>query len=167
MFLIAEFRAKEPLVAAILAVKNAGVGTSELAIFSEEPVELKKGVLDRPSHMSKAAVGGAVMLGTLATAFVYLAQTNYPLVTGGMPIFSFWATGIITYETTMLGAIFGTFFWFLWESGLIRRKDRDAPVPHIGPASMCLRVRCDDGRADKLLELIRRAGAIKAERRVK
>ena len=165
MYLIAEFRAKDALVNAILQLKKQGLGPDDLAIFSEEPVELKKGVLDRPSHMSKAAVAGAVFMGTTATAFIYFAQHNYPIVTGGMPLFSFWATGIITYEMTMLGAIFATFFWFLWESGLIRRREA-APVPVIGPASMSLRVRCDTNAAGNLLDLMRHAGAIRVERKV-
>ena len=62
-----------------------------------------------------------------------------------MPIFSFWATGVITYEMTMLGAIVATFAWFLWESGLVARRDRSAPVPQVDPGSICLRVRCQAG----------------------
>ncbi len=164
MFLISEFRSKDALVVALLALKKAGLTPNDLAIFSEEPIEFRKGILDRPSHMSKAAVAGAVCLGTAATSFVYYAQHNYEIVTGGMPIFSFWATGIITYEMTMLGAIFATFFWFLWESGLIRKRDPAAPVPNIGPASMSLRVRCETGRADTFVEILRAAGCIKTER---
>jgi len=164
-FLIAEFQAKEALVNAILAVRKKGLGVDDLAVFSEEPVEFKKGVLDRPSHMSKVAVAGAVFMGTAATSFVYYAQHNYPLITGGMPIFSFWATGIITYEMTMLGAILATFVWFLWESGLIRRRD-PAPIPVTSPSSMSLRVRCEANAADALLDLMRHAGAIHAERKV-
>lgn len=163
MYLIAEFRSKDSLVAALTGLKGVGLTADDLAVFSEEPIEFRKGILDRPSHMSKAAVAGAVCLGTLATWFVYYAQTNYPLVTGGMPIFSFWATGIITYEMTMLGAIFATFFWFLWESGLIRKRDPAVPIPNVGPASMSLRVRCGAERSEALLELIRKAGSIKTE----
>jgi hypothetical protein len=167
MFLIAEYRSKDALVEALLALKGAGLTAEDLAVFSEEPIEFRKGILDRHSNMSKAAVAGAVTLGTLATWFVYYAQHNYELITGGMPIFSFWATGIITYETTMLGAVLATFFWFLWESGLIRRRDPEAPIPVIGPASMSLRVKCDSARADSFVETLRRTGAIKTERRGK
>ncbi len=164
MFLISEFRSKDALVEAILALKKAGLTENDLAIFSEEPIEFRKGILDRPSNMSKAAVAGAAVMGTAATSFVYYAQNDYKLVTGGMPIFSFWATGIITYEMTMLGAIFATFFWFLWESGLIRKRDPEAPVPMIGPASMSLRVRCEISRADNFVEILRGSGCIKTER---
>ena len=34
---------------------------------------------------------------------------------------------------TMLGAIVATFAWFLWESGLIRKRDKGAPVPQVDP----------------------------------
>jgi IMP dehydrogenase/GMP reductase len=74
-------------------------------VFSEEPVEFRRGILDRPSHMSLVAVLGAIATGGLATAGVYAAQHNYRLITGGMPVFSFWGTGVITYETTMLGSV--------------------------------------------------------------
>ena len=72
--------------------------------------------------MSLGAVSGAVLLGLLTIGFVSYTQHNYPLVTGGMPIFSFWATGAVFYELTMLGAILTTFVWFLWESGVLRRQ---------------------------------------------
>src|SRR5205807_2099357 len=128
-----------------------------------EPVEFPRGVLDRPSRMSLAAVLGAIALGLLATALVYWMQHNYKLVTGGMPLFSFWATGVITYETTMLGAIVATFAWFLWESGLIRKRGKSAPVPALEPGSMCLRVRCHAEDAARTIETMRQAGAVDIE----
>jgi hypothetical protein len=131
MYLIGEFREKETLTEAIRALRSGGVTSADLDIFSEEPVELSRGVLDRPSRMSLASVLGAMAFGTVATSFIYWAQHNYRLVTGGMPTFSFWATGVITFEMTMLGAIVATFAWFLWESGLVRKSDRAAPVPEV------------------------------------
>jgi hypothetical protein len=129
-------------------------------------VEFPRGVLDRPSRMSVVSVLGAILLGTLATAFIRWAQQNYRLVTGGMPIFSFWATGVITFEMTMLGAIVSTFGWFLWESGLIRRPKLKAPVPDVGPGAVCLRVRCRGHEADEAAqaaEAMRSAGAVEVQ----
>jgi hypothetical protein len=165
MYLIGEFREKETLTEAIRALRSSGVTPADLDIFSEEPVELSRGVLDRPSRMSLASVLGAMAFGTVATSFIYWAQHNYRLVTGGMPTFSFWATGVITFEMTMLGAIVATFAWFLWESGLVRKSDRAAPVPEVDPGSMCLRVRCRAGDAPRATESMRRAGAVAVERR--
>ena len=110
------------------------------------------------------SVLGAIALGSLATGFVYWTQHSYKLVTGGMPLFSFWATGVITYESTMLGAIVATFAWFLWESGLLRKRDRRAPVPALEPGSLCLRLRCRVEDSIRAMETMRQAGAVDIER---
>lgn len=164
VFVTGEFREKEPVVHTIRQLRDAGIDSSALDLFSAEPVELARGVLDRPSRMSLVAVSAAVGTGLLATAFIRYTQHDYKLVTGGMPLFSFWATGVITYELTMLGAIVATFGWFLRESGLIRRREKDAPVPHVDPGVICLRVRCPAGQAPETIDTMRRHGALKIER---
>jgi hypothetical protein len=165
VYLLAEFRDKEPVRRAIDSLRASGFTPDDLDLFSEEPVELPRGVLDRPSHMSLAAVVGAIVVGSAATAGVALAQNHYKVITGGMPVFSMWGTGVITYETTMMGAVFTTFGFFLWESGLIRKRDKTAPVPVVPPESICLRVRCDSEKAPRAIETLRRAGAMEIERR--
>jgi hypothetical protein len=165
MYLIGEFRDKEEAAKAIHSLKASGFGAADLDLFSEEPVEFRRGVLDRPSRMSVMSVLGAVAGGALGTAFVYFAQHDYRVITGGMPTFSFWATGVITYELTMLGAILATFLWFLWESGLIRKRDKRAPIPEVAPGSMCLRARCEAEREGQAIEVMRSAGASNIERR--
>jgi ActD protein len=165
MYLIGEFREKAETVAAIRSLRAGGIDSGDLDLFSEEPVGLPRGVLDRPSSMSLVSVAGAITFGSLATGFIYFTQHNYKLVTGGMPLFSFWATGVITYEMTMLGAIVAAFLWFLRESGLLRKRDRSAPVPVVDPGSMCLRVRCRSEQAQRASEALQGAGAIHIERR--
>jgi hypothetical protein len=163
-WLIAEFQNKNDVAAAIRVLRAGGATPDDLDLFSEEPVEFPHGVLDRPSSMSVAAVTGAILVGGLATLGVWAAQHQYALTTGGMPIFSFWGTGVITYETTMLGAVLATFGWFLWESGLLRKRDRTKPVPVVPPGSICLRVRCP-APDNAIVESLRRAGAISIDRR--
>ena len=165
MYLIAEFREKDRVAEAIRSLGRNGIGAADLDLFSEEPVELPRGVLDRPSRMSLVSVAGAILVGTAATAFIRWTQHDYRLATGGMPTFSFWATGVITFEMTMLGAIVATFAWFLWDSGLVRRRDRHAPVPEVAPGSMCLRVRCRGSEVDRAIDAVRSAGAINLHRR--
>jgi hypothetical protein len=165
MYLIGDFREKDAAAAAIRSLRAGGIGPADLDVFSEEPVDFPRSVLDRPSRMSLVSVSGAILFGMLATAFIWWTQHNYRLVTGGMPIFSFWATGVITYEMTMLGAIVATFGWFLWESGLVRKRDRSAPVPEVAPGSICLRVRCRGDAAAQAIDAMRRAGAIGVQKR--
>jgi len=165
MYLIGEFREKDAAAAAIRALRAGGIAPTDLDLFSEEPVEFPRSVLDRPSRMSLVSVAGAILFGTLATVFIWWTQHGYPLITGGMPLFSFWATGVITYEMTMLGAIVATFGWFLWESGLIRKRDPSQPVPEIHPGTMCLRVRCRGEEAAQAIDAMRRTGAVEVRKR--
>ncbi len=165
MYLTGEFRDKDELIVALEALKSEGLGVFDLDLFSEEPVEFRRGILDRPSKMSLASVAGAVAFGAAATAFVYFAQHHYPLATGGMPTFSFWATGVISFEMTMLGAILATFGWFLWESGLVRKRDAEAPVPEVAPGAVCLRVRCTEAHAGRVRDALVGAGAARIDRK--
>ena len=165
MYWIGEFREKEAVASAILTLRASGMSTDDLDVFSEEPVEFRRGVLDRPSRISLASVAGGAAFGALATAFIYWTQHTYRLVTGGMPLFSFWATGVITYEMTMLGAVVATFLYFLWESGRARARIKAAPVPQVNPGSICLRVHCPAEDGARTLDAMRRAGAIGFQRR--
>jgi hypothetical protein len=160
VYLIGEFHEKEAVVGAIRKLKAYGIGPDSMDLFSDEPVELPGGVLDRPTSMSLAGVCGASLFGVAATAFIWWTQNNYRLHTGGMPVFSFWATGVITYEMTMLGAIVVIFGWFLWESGLLRRRDKLAPVPVVDPGSICLRVRCNGNEVSQADEAMRHMRAL-------
>ena len=159
MFLAAEFFDREAVVRALRALKSDGCGSDELAVFSDEPVELPRDALHRHSHMSLAVVISAITFCLLTIGFIYFTQYNYPVITGGMPIFSFWATGVIFYELTMFGAIVSTFFWFIRESGLLRRGPRK-PALAVEPGLIALRVECGSNRADAVCQLLESAGAV-------
>jgi len=154
-----DFQGVEPSSAAIRELKAQGLTVADLDVFSTEPILYPAGVLDRPSRMSLAAVLGAMSFLVLIVLFVYYTQHAYPLVTGGMPIFSFWSTGVVFYEITMLGAILTTFVVFLLESGVLRRGS-GAPVPVVSPGLICLRVRCDAEGLPRVSESLSRAGAV-------
>jgi hypothetical protein len=163
MFLTGEFRDPQSAIAAVAALRAKGFAISELDLFSSEPVELPEGLLDRESHMSLAAAAGGVLLFLLATGFVFYTQYDYPLITGGMPLISFWATGVVSYELAMLGAIGMTFLAFLWESGLLRRGE-PAPVPALDNGAVYLRVRCRPEQIVAAGECLYQAGASRVKR---
>ena len=58
-----------------------------------------------------------------------------------MPITSGWATAVVTFESTMAGAVFGTLFMMIWEAGLVGSKRR-APVPELPDEGVVLQVQC-------------------------
>ena len=106
LYLAGTFADKSGAILAINQLKTDGFHAADLTVFSDEPVELPRGVLDRPSHMSLVVVLGAIAFFLMVVAFVYYTQYDYRLVTGGMPIFSFWPTGVVFYEITMFGRRF-------------------------------------------------------------
>jgi Protein of unknown function (DUF3341) len=161
VYLNGDFQGAENSIAAVRELRGNGFNEHDLAVFSEEPVEFPRGLLDRPSHMSLVVVLGAITFFLLIVGFVYFTQTTYPLVTGGMPIFSFWSTGVVFYEITMLGSILTTVACFLWQSGLWR--NRQVPVPTVTPGIICVRVHCSPEQEKTASEALRRAGALRVE----
>jgi hypothetical protein len=158
MLLTTEFREPRGAAAAIEALSSEGFDKRSMEVFSTEPVEFEPGVLDRRSHMSVLAVAGAIFNTLLATGFMFWTQRDYPLVTGGMPLTSYWAVGVIIFEMAMAGAIAGTMVAFVWESGLLRGA-RKQPVPQLRDDSIILRMRCDEPRVAKARETLISAGA--------
>jgi hypothetical protein len=159
LYLAGTFTQKKEAAEAIAQLKADGYDANDLTVFSDEPVEFPRGVLDRPSHMSLVVVLGAIVSFLLIVGFVYYTQYNYRLVTGGMPIFSFWPASVVFYEITMLGSVLTTTGWFVWESGLLRRRDRSVPMPSIQPDVICLRVRCAPAQFVSATAILERAGA--------
>ena len=157
----AEFSRGEDAAAAIGDLTAQGVPASAMELYSLRPVELDPAPLARRSRMSLIAVLSAITVGGGATALVYWAQRDYPLITGGMPINSGWATGVVTFETTMAGAVMGIFAALLWESGLISRR-KGVPVPALPDQGVVLQV---EGTRDTagLAESLRAAGAVAVE----
>ena len=156
MFLTAEFADAPSVARAIAALRAQGFAGDRMDVFSTEPVEIPDGLLHRPSHMSLATVASAAGFCLLALLFVRYAEYNYPLITGGMPLFSWWANGVIFYEFTMFGSITATFVMFLVESGLLKRG---APAPALVAGRIVLRISCEAGEAAAVTEALRQAGA--------
>ena len=159
MYITGEFQSPAPVVTAIQSLAGAGLDKDSIEIFSEKPVELPEGLLDREGHTSLAAVLGGIVNGGLATGFIYYTQHDYPLITGGMPLTSGWATGVITYELAMAGAIAGTILAFLWEARLFRRRKAGAP-PVLKNGSIFVQVACAPESVRTVEERLSQAGAV-------
>ncbi len=162
MYLNAEFADSEAVTDAVRALGSMGLSNDQIELISGKPVDLEPGVLDRPSRMSLFAVLGALLSGGLTTAFIFYTQLDYPLVTGGMPLTSGWATGVITFEFTMAGAVLGTVLTFLWEGSLIHFWKR-LPASPLQGNSIGVRVDCPDHLAGRAADLLRDSGAAAVE----
>ena len=158
MWLTAEFLSTESAAEAVAALGAEGFSSSEIELFSDRPVELPAGMLKRRSHISLAAVLGAIINGGLATLFIFFTQRNYRLVTGGMPVISGWSTGVISYELTMAGAVAGVVLALLWEGRLLIRR-KGAPPPELKEGAVYVRVECGEGVAAGAARRLEQAGA--------
>ncbi len=157
MVLTARFDDEALAAPAVAALLDAGFEPRSIEVFSPRPVELPPRLHSRRSRASLLAVLSAAVNGGLATAFMFYTQHDYPIVTGGMPLRSWWATGVITYELTMAGAVAGLMIALLWEAGLLRRRRLPAPVPDNN--SVFVRVECPGENSMPAAELLRKAGA--------
>ena len=163
MILTADFDDPRSVASAIVALQARGYGAEEIDVFSTAPVELAQVLLERPSRMSLVAVTSAVVFGLSAIAFVHYTQNDYRIVTGGMPIFSWWSTGVIFYEFTMFGSISATFVMFLLESGLLGRR-RSGPAPVLDAGRIHLRLLCEAEDAAPAADCLYQAGAASVEK---
>ena len=162
MIIDAKFHESQAVGPAIVSLERYGLGGDEIEVYSAKPLELGPGVLDRPSRMSLIAVLGGICSGSAVTAFMVYTLLDYPLVTGGMPLTSGWATGVVTFEMTMAGAILATTFMFLWESGLLRGRAR-LPAPKVTTSEVVVRVQCAEEVAGPVVDWLQRSGAAKVE----
>ncbi|MGA3040616.1 MAG: quinol:electron acceptor oxidoreductase subunit ActD [Bryobacteraceae bacterium] len=162
MLLNAEFNDRQSIAAAIAALQARGFGAGGIEVYSAQPLDLPDGLLKRPSHMSLAAVAAATGIGLLAIVFVRATEYSYPVVTGGMPLFSWWASGVIFYEFTMFGAIAGTLGMFLLESGLLRRGP-SIPAPNLTDGRIHVRISCEPENIGPATECLYLTGATRVE----
>ena len=105
--------------------------------------------------MCGAATG---MVGGCALATI--TALNYPLVKGGMPIVAPWTVGIITYETTMLGAVLATLAGLLVELRLPSFSNRPYD-PSVVDGGVVVAVPYSDQNRQTIEDAVNAAGATK------
>jgi hypothetical protein len=113
-------------------LEEEGFGRDAITVWSAEPLP---GLLtdfdpDSSGRAGLLAIAGGVAGAVAAVALTVWTSRRMGLVTGGMPIFTPWAFGIIVYELTALGAILTTFVTTIYEAGLFKRS----PAPDIDSA---------------------------------
>jgi len=103
-------------------LERQGVKSSSITVMSSEPLHLESKAGPR-SRIAGFAIVGGLLGATFAILLTVLTSRRVGLVTGGMPIVSPWAFGIIVFELTALGAILSTLVRMIFEARLARRSD--------------------------------------------
>jgi len=146
------------------ALLSAGIPTSDIIMMSSEPLE-HYGVPSQPrTLMPWIVAGGAVVTGIGGFLLASLTQQSYAIHTGGMPVVTLWADGIITYELTMLGAILTTGVVFLI-AGVLRGRGQVPYPPEVSEGKVLVgAVSVPASLRNQMIETLKRFGEIKQGR---
>ncbi len=146
---------------AISRLLQDGVTADSMEVMTSQPIHGEAFVPEKkPTRLRTWAISGAA-IGLLAgLSLATVTALNFPLVKGGMPIVAPWTVGIITYETTMLGAVLATFVGLLVELKLPNFKSLPYD-PSVVDGGVVLAVSCPDEARGSIESAVSSAGASK------
>lgn len=140
----------EPAAArrAIRRLIQEGITPDSMEVMTSQPIHGEPFIPDmKPTKLRTWAIGGAAVGMISGLALSMITALNYPLIKGGMPIVAPATVGLITYETTMLGAVLATLVGLLVELRLPNFKDLPYD-PSVVDGGVVLAVSCsEDSRA--------------------
>lgn len=144
---------------ALHELEREGVPGSAITVMSSEPLHLETS--DAPkSRIAGFAIAGGLLGAAFAIVLTVWTSRRVGLVTGGMPIVSPWAFGIIVFELTALGAILATLGRMIFEARLLWRVSGTEHDEAVAAGRIVLSVNSsDDGVRDtagKVLAIIPR-----------
>jgi hypothetical protein len=127
-------------------IQREGVPPASITIMSSEPIRVKT---NNPRKESNSRIGlfalaGAIVGATAGSMLTVLTSQSVNLVTGGMPIISPWAFGIIIYELTALGAILTALARMIYEARLARRGALADYDEAVADGRIVLSINCPD-----------------------
>ena len=158
---LAKFAQPVEARAAIRRLIQSGVDPHAMEVMTSQPIHGEPFLPDRkPTRLRTWALCGAATGMVGGCALATLTALAYPIVKGGMPIVAPWTVGLITYETTMLGAVLATLAGLLFELGLpdFRKRPYDESIVDGG---VLLAVKCADESRGSIQEVVSSAGATK------
>jgi hypothetical protein len=141
---------------AAAGLEQEGFARDSITVMSAEPLP---GFIAEFESQSPGRAGLISIAGGLAGAVAAIVLTAWTarrmgLVTGGMPIFTTWAFGIIVYELIALGAILATFVTTIYEAGLLKKS----PPPDIDRAlaegKVAMSVSCPTDTSRRVAETV-------------
>ena len=145
--------------AAVRRLMQDGIGPAAIEAMSSQPVHGEAIVPEQPSTKLRTWALAGAGLGLLSgLSLAIITAVNYPLVKGGMPIVAPWTVGLITYETTMLGAVLATFVGLLVELKLPNFKHLPYD-PGVVDGGIVLAVSCAEESRGRVETAVRALGA--------
>lgn len=111
---------RDEALAVLRELERQGIPNASITVMSTEPLHIETS--DSPKSRIKGfAIAGGLTGAAFAILLTVWTSRRVGLVTGGMPVVSPWAFGVIVFELSALGAILLTVGRMIVESGLLRR----------------------------------------------
>src|SRR5215207_1436087 len=146
---------------AIRRLLQAGIQPQSMEVMTSQPIHGEPFIPNmKPTKLRTWALCGAALGLVGGFALATITALNYPLVKGGMPIVAPWTVGLITYETTMLGAVLATLVGLLVELKLPNLKSLPYD-PSVVDGGIVLAVSCSDGTRGPVETALSASGASK------
>jgi hypothetical protein len=129
-------------------------------VMTSQPIHGEPFLPDqKPTKLRTWALAGAAVGLVGGASLAIFTALAYPLVKGGMPIVAPWTVGLITYETTMLGAVLATLAGLLVELRLPNFSGRPYD-PSVVDGGVVVAVPCSDQNRKSIEDAVSAAGAI-------
>lgn len=145
--------------AAVRRLLQDGIQPAAMEVMSSQPIHGEAIVPMQPrTKLRTWALTGAGLGLVGGFSLATITALNYPLVKGGMPIVAPWTVGLITYETTMLGAVLATLVGLLVELGLPNFTNLPYD-PSVVDGGVVLAVSCTEGSRGSVEHAVSAAGA--------
>jgi hypothetical protein len=153
MSIIAVLDKPEEATAAIAALRREGVAQDAITVMSAEPLHALQ-TDQAKSHIGAFAIAGGCLGAACAILLTVVTSRRVGLVTGGMPIVTPWAFGIIVFELTALGAILATLGRMVFEARLARRGALADYDEAVADGKLVLAVNCSDDAEAEVAKVI-------------
>jgi hypothetical protein len=158
---LAKFTQPSDARIAIRRLLQSGIDPQSMDVMTSQPIHGESFLPEKkPTKLRTWALCGAGvgMVGGFSLAtFTALA---YPLVKGGMPIVAPWTVSLITYETTMLGAVLATLAGLMVELRLPSFGNRPYD-PSVVDGGVVVAVPYSDQNRQSVEDAVNAAGATK------
>ena len=147
--------------AAIRRLLQDGIDPESMEVMTSQPIHGEPFLPEkRPTKLRTWALAGAGSGLLIGLSLSTITALNYPLVKGGMPSVAPWTVGLITSETTMLGAVLATLAGLLIELRLPNFGNLPYD-PSVVDGGVVLAVSCADNSRASVESAVSAAGATK------
>ena len=145
---------------ALKELERHGVERRRVTVVSSEPIhDLGESDGESKSLIGLFSIAGGVVGCTIGLLLTTWTSRRVGLITGGMPVVSPWAFGVIVFELTALGAILGSLFRLIVEAGFLRRGS-SVRSDGIADGRIAISIECDDESRPELAGVLAKAGAV-------